>query len=111
MSIEFEQGLDILVVKVRVRRLDAAAAPALKTKVSEKVEAGATKIVLDLAEVELMDSTGLGTLLSLLKRMPPGGSLTLCGCGSAVMELIKLTRLDRVFQVFPDAAAAAKALG
>jgi anti-sigma B factor antagonist len=95
---------------VRTRRVDAAAAPGLKTKVSERFDQGSRKVVLDLADVQFMDSTGLGTLLSLVKRVPPGGSLALCGCGAAVMELMKLTRLDRVFQVFPDAAAATLAL-
>ena len=110
MSIDFEQGTDLLVVRVRTLRVDAAAAPGLKAKVIERIEQGARRLVLDLKEVEFMDSTGLGTLLSLLKRVPQGGSLALCGCGASVLELLKLTRLDRVFQIYPDSGAAALAL-
>jgi anti-sigma B factor antagonist len=110
MAIEFEQLEQVTVVKVRTRRLDAATAPTLKSKVGQKLEQGVRKVVMDLSEVELLDSTGLGSLLSLLKRIPPGGGFVLSGCAPSVMELMKLTRLDRVLQFYPDAASAAKAL-
>jgi len=110
MAIEFEQGGQIIVVRVRTQRLDAATAPSLKTKVGQKLDQGARNIVMDLSEVELLDSTGLGSLLSILKRIPPDGRFVLSGCGPSVMELMKLTRLDRVLQFYPDTDTASKAI-
>jgi len=106
MNIEFKNVGAVLVARVVDKRIDAQAGPDLKAKVGARIEQGAHRLVLDLSEVEFVDSTGLGAVLSLVKRVPAGGNLVLCGCRTALVELMRLTRLDRVFRLFASEAEA-----
>jgi serine/threonine-protein kinase RsbW len=49
--------------------------------------------------VNFIDSTGLGAILGVLKRMPKGSDLAICGATSSVSSMFKLTRMDRVFTI------------
>ena len=60
---------------------------------------GPISLVLDLAKVEFIDSTGLGAILSVLKRMPKGSELMVCRLNEAVTNMFMLTRMDRVFTI------------
>ncbi len=109
MNIEVQDATGVLVVKILDRRLDAHGAPDLKARVGNEIGKGAARIVLDLTDVEFVDSTGLGAILSILKRLP-GQTLVLAGCRPPIVELLKLTRLDRVFKLFSTQADAIAAL-
>ena len=80
-------------------RLDAGTAPACKNALMDLLGKGQNKVVLDLGAVEFVDSSGLGTLITIYKNMGPGGKLILCGLHDKVISLLKLTRLDRVFTI------------
>lgn len=54
-------------------RLDMERALEFKARVEDVIDGGATQIVLDMSEVTYMDSSGLGTVVSVFKRMPSGG--------------------------------------
>jgi anti-sigma B factor antagonist len=89
-------------------RLDAAAAPAFKSALETNVTGQPTRVAVDLSAVEFLDSTGLGTLVSLLKMMGERGILALAGPRPAVRRLLQVTQLDRVFRLFdslPEAEA------
>ena len=110
MNIDFKKAGTVLVARVTDKRIDASAAPELKAKVGARVEQGDQRLVLDLSDVEFVDSTGLGALLSVVKRMPAGGQVVLCGCRSTLVDLMRLTRLDRVFRLYPSEAEAVAAI-
>ncbi|SFV27917.1 anti-sigma B factor antagonist [Devosia crocina] len=97
---------DVLVVQVTERRLDASKAPAFKTEVAALTEGGVHRLVLDLRKVDFIDSSGLGVIVSCLKRLGPSGNLAIAGANSAVRRLFTLTRMDRVFSIHdtPEAA-------
>jgi anti-sigma B factor antagonist len=65
--------------------------------------------VLDLGAVDFMDSSALGAVVSCLKAVGGRGDLAVSGAHGAVLQLFKLTRLDRVLKLHdtPEAAAAA----
>lgn len=89
-------------------RLDAAAAPALKNTVVDLANKGSQRIVLSLSQLQQIDSSGLGTLISLHKTLqPPQGRLVLCDIPAKILPILKLTRLDRVFTQASDVSAAA----
>jgi anti-sigma B factor antagonist len=52
-----------------------------------------------LRHLEFIDSSGLGALLSVLKRMPKGSELLVCRLNEAVTNMFLLTRMDRVFTI------------
>lgn len=82
------------------KRLDAVTAVDFKKSMSEFIDNGNNQVVLDLSEVDFMDSTGLGSIVSILKMIGRKGDLVLTGIKKTQMVLFKLTRMERVFQMF-----------
>jgi len=99
------------VVVPRVKRLDASVAPGFKQQVVQLVEAGERRLVVDLAGVDFLDSSGLGALVSILKALGSQGALVVCGARGGVLSLFKLTRMDKVFAIDTDRQAALARLG
>ncbi len=96
-----------LIVTPLESRLDAAVAPAFKDALAEPIESGPSLIVLDLQHVTFLDSSGLGALVHVLKRVTQrGGRLNVCGITPAVMAVLRLTRMDRMLRTFPTREAA-----
>ncbi len=96
-------------VRLNTPRLDAARTPAFR-QASGALTDGPGRLLLDLSDVEFIDSTGLGGVVSLLKSLGPSGEIWVVGARPPVRRLFELTRLDRVFQLFAtleDAQAAA----
>ena len=94
------------VVSIGDSRLDAARSLEFRNALNGLLEGGKTRIVLDLEGVRFMDSSGLGVLVAVLKRLGRGGAIVLCGLGEGVRSLFELTRMDLVFAIEPDVAAA-----
>lgn len=107
-----EQNLDgVLVVSPQARRLDASVAGAFRDRVSHCIQSGHNKVVLDLAEVQFMDSSGLTALISVLKAVSVnGGSMVISGVDSNLSSLFQLTRLNKVLRVYPSVREASQAL-
>lgn len=85
--------------------LDAEAAPELRRVVGERAS-GRSLVVVSLAQVREVDSSGLAGLLAVLKRMAPGGELRLAAVPPRTRDILMATHLDEVFPQFEDAAAA-----
>ena len=65
------------------------------------------KLVVDLAKVNYIDSSGLATLVEMLKKMKSqGGSLGLAGMSEKVKSLFEITKLDKLFLVYNTQAEA-----
>lgn len=99
------------VVRV-VGEIDVYTAPDFKSAINKVIDSGATKIVIDLTDVSYMDSSGFGTLLGATKRIrPKGGAISLIGCSEAIERMLKITRLDTIFGMYPTVDEAVEALG
>ncbi len=82
----------------------------LKQKVLDTVEAGGKKFVIDFTKTGYIDSSGLGVLVSLSKKIrEQGGDLRLCGLNEDLQTLFELTKLDTLFAIArtPEEALAA----
>src|SRR5574337_247285 len=101
---------DTLIVTPLEERLDARVATDFKERMAELIASGNTKIALDLSRVEFIDSSGLGAIVSSLKRMGGRGDLVVYGLQETTMTMFRLTRMDRVFQVFSTEQQAVSAL-
>jgi anti-sigma B factor antagonist len=99
-----------IVLEVLESRLGADKAAAFKEEVGRYLAAGAPTLVLDLSKVDFIDSSGLGAILAIFKRMPAGSDLILCGATDSVASMFKLTRLDRVFTMKKNLDEAVSAL-
>jgi anti-sigma B factor antagonist len=80
--------------------IDLYTAPRLKEQVAELAAGGYPRVAVNLEGVEFMDSTGLGVLISGLKRCrEAGGDLSLVAPREPVRKVLSITGLDRVFPI------------
>jgi len=80
--------------------VDLYTAPELKQELHRLVGKGAKRIVIDMSETTFIDSTTLGVLLSVVKRVrPEGGSVVLVCPDRNVKRIFEITLLDRVFAI------------
>jgi len=69
MNIEDRKEGDVLIVKPLAERLDASVAVAFNGRVSELIDNGNELVVLDMSEVDFIDSSGLGAVISTVKKL------------------------------------------
>ena len=108
MQLQTEQQGEYTLARPQVTRLDAAAASGLRNATADLANQGQVRVVLDLAGVEFVDSSGLGALIHMHKTLEPLGRLVLCNVDPRVAQLFKVTRLERVFAIATTEAEAAK---
>ena len=83
-------------------RLDTATAPCLEQACSEAIEAGAERIVADLAQLEYISSAGLRVLLAVAKQLQgDSGGLVVCGAQGMVLETLELSGIPGIIRVCP----------
>jgi anti-sigma B factor antagonist len=99
----------VLCVKPLEKRIDASVSSDFKGRMVDWINQGNYRIVLDLAEVDFIDSSGLGAIVSSLKAIGAEGDLVVCNVRETVMSLFRLTRMHRVFQIFGSREEAVKA--
>lgn len=96
----------VLVAKACEKRVDARLATEFKQQLLDAVNAGHPLIALDLSDVEFIDSSGLGAIVSALKHLGDRGDLVIVGARPAVQNLFRLTRMDKVFRMYRGEADA-----
>lgn len=95
-----KEGITILDLKGRLVVGDASL---VREKVNEEVAAGHIQIVLNLADVDYIDSTGLGTMVICFTSLQKAnGALKLCNLNRRNIELLLLTKLSTVFHIFGE---------
>ena len=89
--------------------LDAGSAKAFKSDVSSLIESH-KKVIFDLSELEFVDSSGLGAILSCLRQLNArGGDLKLSAMSKPVRTLFELVRMHRIFDIYNTKEEAAAA--
>lgn len=94
------EGICILALK---GRLTVGEASTVREKVTQVVAAGKIRVIFDLANVDYIDSTGLGSMVicfTTLKKA--GGALKLVNPNKRNIELLLLTKLHTIFEVFSE---------
>jgi len=100
------EDMDVLVLN---GRLDAASAKELKNRVNHLVLENRVKLIVDMGNVDFIDSSGLGSLVSSLRAVNEReGDVKVVGLQKQVRSIFELTRLHRIFGIFDDVEAATK---
>jgi len=94
------------VIAVRGERIDSAAAIGFKDAVRTATDDGPPRVILDLSDVDFVDSSGLGAIVAVMKFLGPGRKLDLAGLKPDVEKVFQLTRIDTVFGIYGDVDAA-----
>ena len=99
MELRTEKVGDVIVVVVPGEQLDASNAKDLKRDIATLIQPQA-RMVLDLRELNFVDSSGLGAILSSLRQLnATGGDLKLCGMSKPVRALFELVRMHKIFEI------------
>ncbi len=89
-----------LSAEVGVARLDAASSRDFKKEMESLWGDNVTAVELDFSKVDFIDSSGVGALLGVYKRLPQGtGSVKLTKVKAPVQSVIELLRLHRIFEI------------
>jgi anti-sigma B factor antagonist len=105
LVVSVEQGC--VVFHLRGRLMDQQQADRLMATLDEELGKGHKNVVLDMAELQYMNSTGLNILINVLTRTRNGGGDTLiAGVSNSVRQLFIVTKLDTVFIMTPDVPSA-----
>jgi anti-sigma B factor antagonist len=87
--------------------IDLHISPEVAEALREMVAKKPTVLVVDLAKVPFMDSSGLAALIEGMQGVQQyGGRLALANVQESVQHIFEIARLDQVFQIFPDVDSA-----
>jgi anti-sigma B factor antagonist len=101
MALEIEKtekdGVTLIAVKGEI---DLYTSPKLRTAIVETVPASVSKVAVNLTEVRYMDSSGVATLVEGLRNARDNNrTFMLVSPSEAVMKVLRLAKLDSVFEV------------
>jgi anti-sigma B factor antagonist len=99
MQLETRNESNVLVITPLEARVDAHVAPAFRTALVEWIDQGHHNLLINMERVEFIDSSGLGALVSALKRLGRDGELKVCSLTAGVRSMFELTRLNRVITI------------
>jgi anti-sigma B factor antagonist len=110
MNIEMRELKHVSVMKIS-GRVDSATAPQVEAALHDLIDSNRHQVVLDLQEVEYMSSAGLRVLVTMLKAAKKsGGDLKLAQLSVRVKEVLDLSGLTPVFNVYGDVVGAVGAV-
>lgn len=101
---------NITVIRPGAERLTAVNAKAFKDDVTDLINGGATQLIVDFGDVSFLDSSGLGALVGVLKRIGHRGDLSVSGLSNDVKQMFRICRMDRVFTVYNDVDSAVQSM-
>jgi anti-sigma B factor antagonist len=97
-----QRELDRLTSVISVEgELDLATAPRLKWVLVDVLEAGCTQLVVDLSRVHFLDSTALGVLVGVKRRLDADARLAVVCARPAVLKIFEFSGMDGAFEIFP----------
>lgn len=93
---------NVMVLKL-IGRLDSLTTKNFREKIKSMVQQRQVFLVLDMSEVDFMDSSGLGSLVAALRSVgQEAGNIKIAGLQPRVRALFELTRLHQIFEIFED---------
>lgn len=100
LDIEIEVSGDVHVARLS-GHLDAVSGPSLKKAAEPWCTERNARVVLDLGQLTLVDSSGVGAIVSIFKRLrAQGGDLHISGLHGQPQQIFRLLRLDRAISIF-----------
>ncbi len=103
--------VSLLLGTVRCEKVGAREAQILEKEIDGLAPSRGWRVVLDMTEVTMVASMGLGLLVSVHKKAKSsGGALVICSMRPELLQLVQLTHLHKVLKIVPDRNAALKAV-
>lgn len=102
MANEFQSKVHdgALHITLGLPRLDASASASLKKQLAFDLDPSVLRAELDMRDIQFIDSSGIGVLLSIYRKLPQeGADVTLRNVQPGVLAVLELLRLHRIFKV------------
>ncbi|MFJ8271653.1 STAS domain-containing protein [Streptomyces sp. NPDC094154] len=97
---------DWTVIEIR-GEVDVHTVPRIREDLGKRIQAGRHRLIVDLTDTTLMDSTGLGLLVGIHKRIRArAGALRLVIVDPDIRQIFTITSLDQIFPIYGSAQAA-----
>ena len=109
MPLTYEEVDGFLLISVDEGRFDSKVSAQFKDLMRKLEASDVDRILLDLTLVKSLDSSFLGALIAVRKRIDAHQSIELIGLTPPVARVFSLTRMDKIFAIHPDFTAAKKA--
>ena len=107
MEIDSRRINDVLVMRLQLGSAERGKIDGVQALVREHLSAGTLRFIVDLDGCQWIDSSGLGELVkSLVAVMRQGGNLKLSGVSPRLRNVLEVTNLTSVFEIYPSEAAA-----
>ena len=82
--------------------LHGQSAAEFKNEIYREIERGCERVILDFSQLDYLSSAGIGLVVSILNHGRQFGSgVIVCGLQGDSLNIFRLTRLDRVFEIHP----------
>ena len=102
MDLDVSTPNGLTVITVQDARIDASVAIQFKDSMRAATDGVDGRVLLDLSQVDFVDSSGLGAIVAAMKHLGGGRRLELTGMTPDVDKVFRLTRMDTVFVIHPD---------
>lgn len=105
MEYELQQKSDVAILSLR-GEVDVSQATVLRDKLLEIINQGNGRLLVDMSQVEYIDSSGLSVLVAAHRKCQgKGGMMGLVNPQKPVQQVFQLTRMDKLFNVYPTVEA------
>lgn len=112
MEVTPEKAGDVTIITLPGEVLDASSVPDFRRDIMPHLEEEGANVLFDMSELRFVDSSGLGVILSCLRKLnAAGGDLKLFGMTQPVRALFELVRMHRIFDILNTRDEALKAFG
>lgn len=102
---------DLIFLEMQGNLVDKAEAIDIGAEVEEQMAAGHNRFIIELSQLEYMNSTGLNIILNLMNKCrDSGGEVVVAGSTARIKSLFSVTKLDTVFTLKDTREAAVKHL-
>jgi anti-sigma B factor antagonist len=107
MNFDLAEQSGVVIISLAGKIMGGPEAGQINDQINSYIDQGKKRIVIDLAKVEWMNSSGLGILIGAIQTLKNNdGSLCLIHVSDRIKELLKITKLINVFDIKPDLESA-----
>ncbi len=103
MELKRSEVDNVIVLELEGKIIGGGDVSTLNEAVHQDLDKGKNQFVIDLAQVDMINSSGLGLLIGALTAVRnQNGDIKLANVTEKIKNLLKITKLDKVFEIYPD---------
>lgn len=101
MNLETKKDGEVVILRPLSNNIDSTVCSEFKARVGDLIDQENNFFLLNLSQVDFIDSSGLGAMISILKTLTQNnGDIVLSNVKAPVFNLFKMTRLNGVFKIY-----------